>query len=150
MITIYPSIIVKEPGGYSVSFPDLNNITTDGKTLIEATEMAVDLLAAYIVGLKEDGQPVPAPSDITEINLDKYEKQLKKDGIKYTECFKQLISVDVNAYAREHFDKPVRKSVLISAFQNSEAIKYGINFSETLREALDIKIAEKRKTAIGK
>ena len=150
MITIYPSIIVKEPGCYSVSFPDLNDITTEGKSLNEAIEMAIDLLAGYMVGLKEDGEPIPSPTDINKINLDKYEKQLKKDGIEYTECFKQLISVDVNAYAREHFDKPVRKSVLISSFQNSEAIKYGINFSETLREALDIKIAEKRKIAIGK
>ena len=150
MITIYPSIIVKEPGCYSVSFPDLNDITTEGKSLNEAIEMAIDLLAGYMVGLKEDGEPIPSPTDINKINLDKYEKQLKKDGIEYSECFKQLISVDVNAYAREHFDKPVRKSVLISSFQNSEAIKYRINFSETLREALDIKIAEKRKIAIGK
>ena len=150
MITIYPSIIVKEPNGYSISFPDLNDITTDGKTLNEAMENAIDLLAGCIVGLKEDGEAIPAPSEINKIDLKKYEKQLHKDGIKYSECFTQLISVDVNAYAREHFDKPVRKSVVISSFQNTEAIKYGINFSETLREALDLKIAEKRRLALGK
>jgi hypothetical protein len=47
-----------------------------------------------------------------------------------------MVSVDVAAYAKEHFEKSVRKTLTIPAWLNSAALEQGINFSQTLQEAL--------------
>ena len=45
MLSAYPACFIKEEGGYSVIFPDLNHLATCGRTLDEAQNMAVDCLA---------------------------------------------------------------------------------------------------------
>ena len=45
MLSMYPACFYKEAEGYSVVFPDLNNLATQGDTFEEAMEMAVDCLA---------------------------------------------------------------------------------------------------------
>ena len=146
MTSIYPAIFTKEPNGYSVYLPDLDEATC-GKDLNEAMVMAIDLLAGSIYGLMEDGEAIPEATGIEAVDIEAYKNASRLDGVEFSDCFVQMVSVDVNAYAREHFDKPVRKSVVVSAYQNEKALRYGINFSETLREALDAKIAECRRLA---
>ena len=51
-----------------------------------------------------------------------------------------MVSVDVKAYAKEHFDKSVRKTLTIPAWLNTAAQEKGINFSKTLLEALMSKL----------
>ena len=49
MLSIYPACFFKEDNGrYSVVFPDLNWLSTQGDTLEEAVEMSVDCLAGYL------------------------------------------------------------------------------------------------------
>ena len=49
MLSIYPACFFKEAdGGYSVIFPDLNWLATQGDNLQDAMEMAVDCLAGYL------------------------------------------------------------------------------------------------------
>ena len=48
MLSMYPACFYKEAEGYSVVFPDLNNLATQGDTFEEAMEMAVDCLAGYL------------------------------------------------------------------------------------------------------
>ena len=48
MLSVYPACFFKEGNGYSVIFPDLNWLATQGDTLQEAMEMAIDCLAGYI------------------------------------------------------------------------------------------------------
>ena len=45
MLSIYPACFFKEDNGYSVIFPDLNYLATQGDTLEDAVAMAVDCLA---------------------------------------------------------------------------------------------------------
>ena len=45
MLSIYPACFFKEENGYSVIFPDLDNLATCGENLEEAMTMAVDCLA---------------------------------------------------------------------------------------------------------
>ncbi len=47
MLSAYPACFIKEDNGYSVIFPDLNDLATCVNTLDEALAMAVDCLAAY-------------------------------------------------------------------------------------------------------
>ena len=51
-----------------------------------------------------------------------------------------MVSVDVEAYAKTHFEKSVRKTLTIPAWLNAAALEQGINFSQTLQEALLAKV----------
>ena len=59
---------------------------------------------------------------------------------KYADAFTNMVSVDVKAYAKEHFDKSVRKTLTIPAWLNTAAQEERINFSKTLQEALKSKL----------
>ena len=61
---------------------------------------------------------------------------LKDKDVNIKEAFKTLVSVDVEEYAKLHFDKSVRKTLTIPAWLDKEARKAKINFSKTLQEAL--------------
>lgn len=51
-----------------------------------------------------------------------------------------MVSVDVPAYAKEHFERSVKKTLTIPAWLNKAALEQGINFSQVLQEALIAKI----------
>ncbi|MBI5374195.1 MAG: type II toxin-antitoxin system HicB family antitoxin [Candidatus Schekmanbacteria bacterium] len=53
-------------GGYMVVVPALPEICTDGRTLDEAREMAVDAIKCHCEGLLKDGLPVPDDVDLPE------------------------------------------------------------------------------------
>ena len=52
----------------------------------------------------------------------------------------RIVSVDVSEYAKEHFEKTVRKTLSIPEWLNNAAQEKKINFSKTLQEALIEKI----------
>ena len=72
MLSTYPAIFFKEENGYSVIFPDLNYLSTCGKTLDEAFSMAIDCLAGYLYWILQDEEPFPVSSSIDKV--DAYEK----------------------------------------------------------------------------
>lgn len=139
MLAMYPACFFKEKNGYSVVFPDLNYLATCGTTLENAMEMAVDCLAGYLRWCERDGDSIPAPSPMNEIDIEAVAKELDPDA-PLNDAFVNMVSVDVNAYAKEHFDKTVRKSLTIPAWLNDAACEMGINFSQTLKEALLTKV----------
>lgn len=140
MLTVYPACFFKEENeNYSVIFPDLNYLATCGNTLEEAMAMAIDCLAGYIHWLKQDGDPIPTPSALNDIDITTIANELYSDSL-YNESFVNLVSVDVEEYAKKHFEKSVRKTLTIPAWLNATALEQGINFSQTLQEALLAKI----------
>ena len=52
------------------------------------------------------------------------------------ESFVSMVSVDVASYAKEHFEKSVKKTLTIPAWLNNAALEKGINFSQVLQDAL--------------
>lgn len=133
MLSAYPACFVKEENGYSVIFPDLNNLATCGHTLDEALRMAVDCLAGYLYGLKKDGETAPAPSAPNQINV---EAILEEPEENFEEVFVNVVTVDVDEYAKVHFEKSVKKTLTIPAWLNAAALENNINFSQVLQEAL--------------
>ncbi len=136
MLSMYPACFFKEENGYSVIFPDLD-LATCGETMDEAMAMAVDCLAGRLRWLKQDGDPIPEPSPMSSIDPAAVSKELE---IEPGEAFVNMVSVDVEAYAKEHFDKSVRKTLTIPAWLNTVALEMDINFSQVLQEALLAKI----------
>ena len=139
MLSMYPTCFYKEEDGYSVIFPDLNYLATQGDSLEDAMEMAIECLTAYLHSCKVDGEAVPAPSNLTDVNPVDVSKEVSPDE-PVGESFVNMVSVDVEAYAKTHFEKSVRKTLTIPAWLNAAALEQGINFSQTLQEALLSKV----------
>ena len=133
MLTIYPACFYKESSGYSVIFPDLNYLATCGDTLEQSLEMAIDCLAGYIYSARMEGDEINAPSGLKSIDPAAVAKGLEFD---YNECFVNMVTVDVDEYAKTHLERPVKKTLTIPAWLNDTARSHNINFSAVLQEAL--------------
>ena len=99
--------------------------------------MAVDCLAGYLYTLKNNGDQAPPASAMSDVSLESVAKDLDADT---NGAFVNMVSVDVAEYAKEHFEKSVRKTLTIPAWLNVAAQERNINFSQTLQEALLAKI----------
>ena len=137
MLSIYPACFFKDETGYSVVFPDLNWLATNGRTEEEALNMAVDCLAGYLYTSDKCGDKVPKPSAMSDISLVTIANEL---DVNKDDAFINMVSVDVSEYAKEHFEKCVRKTLSIPEWLNNAAQEKKINFSKTLQEALIEKI----------
>ncbi len=135
MISMYPAIFYHEKNGhYSVVFPDLNHLATCGDTMQEATEMAVDCLAGYLYSEKKDGNEIPQPTPLDKIDI--HCEDDEDDDYSDGDLFVSMISVNVEEYAKTHFEKSVRKSLTIPKWLNDMAISRKVNFSMVLQKAL--------------
>lgn len=139
MLSIYPACFFKEDTGYSVVFPDLNWLSTCGDTLQSAMTAAVDCLAGYLYTCQQEGDTLPAPSSLEKIIPSEIAKELYSNASDI-DVLVNMVSVDVAAYAKENFQKSVKKTLTIPTWLNKAALEKGINFSQTLQEALLQKI----------
>ena len=98
---------------------------------------AIECLAGYLYILKMDGDDIPVASTMQDISLQKVAKELDADT---KGAFVNLVSVDVDEYAKAHFEKSVRKTLTIPAWLNTAAQERKINFSQTLQKALIAKV----------
>lgn len=142
MLAVYPACFYHDEDGYSVVFPDLNWLSTCGETMEEAMNMAVDCLAGHLYMSEKEGEAVPAPSALNAIDPLVVAKELDFDE-PIGEAFVNMVSVDVAAYAKTHFEKSVKKTLSIPAWLNQAALEKGINFSQVLQEALISKVSAK-------
>ena len=103
MLSMYPAFFYKEKeGGYSVIFPELG-ISTCGDDLNAAANMAVDCLAGFLYDLKLEKKTYPVAPDISALDPD-------KEYDEYESVFVNMVTVDVDEYARKHFEKSVKKT----------------------------------------
>ena len=123
MLFVYPAVFHKEKDSYWTEFPDLPGCYSYGADIAETMESAQEALSGYLITLIEDGKEFSPPSDITSIN--------PQDG------FTSLVSCDVNQYKDS---RAVKKTLTIPAWLNDRATSMGINFSQTLQDALVAKI----------
>ena len=121
MLSMYPAFFYKEKeGGYSVIFPELG-ISTCGDDLNAAANMAVDCLAGFLYDLKLEKKTYPVAPDISALDPD-------KEYDEYESVFVNMVTVDVDEYARKHFEKSVKKTLSIPQWLNDMAVEKGINF----------------------
>lgn len=134
MLSAYPACFLKDESGYSVIFPDLNYLATCGHTLEEAFEMAVDCLAGYLYTAKKEGENIPSPSALQSVDLQQISTEFADESVE--EQFVNIVTVDVDDYAKRHFERSVKKTLTIPAWLNDAALERNINFSQVLQEAL--------------
>ena len=62
----YPVIFEASDSGYGAYVPDLPGCVAAGETLEETRTLIEGAIAMHLKGMREDGEPIPAPS-ITEL-----------------------------------------------------------------------------------
>lgn len=121
---IYPAIFTPEAdSGFSVRFPDIEGCFTTGEDLEDALKMAYDALSLMLVHYEDEKKKIPDSSDILSVKLKKGE-------------FSSLICADTIAYRHTLNNMAVKKTLSIPAWLNDAATAAGINFSQTLQDAL--------------
>lgn len=125
----YPAIFhTAQEGGFWVSFPDLPECLTEGDSMEEAYQMAIEALGLSITERIKDHEDLPIPSLPAQIEQEDTDSHLV------------IIQFDLDAYRRKHNSRAVKKTLSIPEWLNEEATAMGINFSQVLQEALLTKI----------
>lgn len=120
----YPAVFHEaEEGGFWITFPDFQGCFSQGETMEEAYEMAIDALGLYISDMEKEKMVLPNPTKPTDIVLE------NKSSV-------VIIEFDIDAYRRKHNSRAVKKTLTIPEWLNEEAMALGINFSQVLQEAL--------------
>lgn len=124
----YPAIMKQENDGiYSVEFPDIDGCVTSGSSLPEAIEMAEDALCLMLYDMEEEGETIPAPSDLKTVQ-------------KSTDEIVSLVCCDTIEYRKLYNNKAVKKTLTIPAWLNTLAERADLNFSSVLQDALKLRL----------
>jgi predicted RNase H-like HicB family nuclease len=119
----YIAVIHKEKGSeYGVSFPDFAGCISFGKTLDEAKKNAAEALSFHIEGMLEDGEKIPAPTLMENIEVEK----------KYQSSIVIFIEVEPKIKAK----KP-------------KFVRFNVTMEEDFLEMVDDFTAEKNYTRSG-
>lgn len=120
----YPAIFHNDKkGGYWISFPDFPECMTQGETMKEAYEMAVEAMGLCIDDRLKNEESLPEVSAPVDYILQEGD-------------FSCLIEFDLVQYRKKHNTKSVKKTLSIPEWLNEAAMEHDINFSQVLQEAL--------------
>ena len=120
---VYPAIFYYDNDGISIEFPDLPGCLSCADTLDKAVKNAKEALGLHLYGMECDGDNIPQPSDIRDIDVE--------DGgiLILVEVFMPPVRERIN-------NRFVKKTLSIPYWLNAEAESKGVNFSQTLQQAL--------------
>ena len=124
---IYPAIFSFDSDGISIEFPDLPGCLPCATTVESAMKNAKEALALHLYGMEKDNDDIPEPTDIRSIRIDKNQTIT-------------LIEIPMNVFREKMKNRTVKKTLTIPAWLNTEAENQGINFSQTLQDALKQKL----------
>ena len=105
---VYPAVFYEEEGKISVIFPDLGNLATFGDNVADAMRMAQDACGLHLFTALRDGDSLPAPSPLSEINPAAILKEFEMESAAES-AFVNMVLVDMTEYARQHSDKAVKR-----------------------------------------
>ena len=119
----YPAVFTYEEGEeIAVVFPDLD-VATSGENDDDALLSARELLGCVMFGLEEDGEPIPAPTALSAVELAPSERAV-------------LVDVYMPSVRMAQNNKSVNRTVTLPAWLNAAALERNINFSQVLQDAL--------------
>lgn len=119
---VYPILLTAAGNDYIVDIPDFN-ISTEGKNIADAIDMARDAICLTGITYQDDNIAIPAASDIKDI--------IAKDNQILT-----LVDCDFDEYRKSIDNKAVKKNCTLPSWLNKKAEAAHINFSSVLQEAL--------------
>ncbi|HUW63105.1 MAG TPA: type II toxin-antitoxin system HicB family antitoxin [Spirochaetia bacterium] len=121
---VYPAVFFPEGDGrYNVRVPDLPGCRTFGDNIADAIDMARDAVSMWLCDAEDKNEPIPKFSEPSALECP-------------PEGYVSLIDADTTEYRRENDNRAVKKTLSIPSWLNAKAEKAGINFSQTLQDAL--------------
>ncbi len=123
MKNAYPIVLTKGEKNIVVSIPDFG-IGTQGMTIPDAIEMARDAIGLLGIDMEDDGEELPASSDLKSI-IEEHPSDIVS-----------LVDVDFSEYRRRNDMKTVKKNCTLPSWLCVEAEKAKINFSQILQAAI--------------
>ena len=123
----YHAIFTYEQDGVHVTFPDLPGCVTFGKDEDEAIRMAREALALHLYGMEQDNDEIPESSGLKLL--------AKNEALEANETF-FLVEAFMPAFRDKQSKRFVKKTLSIPYWLNVEAERQGINFSQTLQQAI--------------
>lgn len=142
MLVTYPALFYYDDtdgtgAPYFVTFPDFEHSATQGENMADAMAMASDWLGIMLADIIEKGQEVPIPSDISTLSLvENNPFKDEPDFLHYEErkSFVSMVVVDVAEYLGSQ--EPVKKTLTIPRWADTLGRELGLNFSQTLTDAI--------------
>ena len=116
-----------EEDSVGVRFPDLPGCIAVGDTTEQALEDAKSSLALHLYGMEQDGEPIPAPSDIRSLKLEEGDVPA-------------MVEVNMKIYRARFLTRSVKKTLTIPYWLDLAAEDAGLNFSQELQNALKAKL----------
>lgn len=124
----YPSVFTYEPDcEIAVTFPDLG-VATSGVDERDALMSARELLGITIFGMEQDGDELPVPSHVNDVEVEDNERAI-------------LVDVFMPSIRMANVNKSVTRTVTLPAWLNALAMENGENFSQVLQEGLRRRLA---------
>lgn len=120
---IFPAVFDFADDGISIEFPDLPGCLPCADNVEEAVKNAKEALMLHLFGMEQDGEEVPQPTSVGKIKLESNQSLV-------------LIDVFMPPFRERQNNRYVKKTLSIPSWLNAEAEHYGINFSQTLQNAL--------------
>ena len=119
----YPAVFTFEPGKeIAVVFPDLDSATS-GENEDDALLSARELLGCVMNGLEEDGEPITAPTPLSDIQTKPNQRAV-------------LVDVYMPSVRLASVNRSVCRIVTLPAWLNAAAQERNVNFSQVLQDAL--------------
>ena len=128
----YAAIFSYEEDGVHVVFPDLPGCITFGADEDEAVRMAREALALHIYGMEQDGDEIPQPSSLRML--------AEQEDLQENEVF-MLVEAFMPTFRERESKRFVKKTLSIPYWMNAEAERIGLNFSQTLQNAIAQKLS---------
>lgn len=128
-IFVYPVILSYEKSetgfDYLVTIPDFDGLT-QGKDITDAIMMARDYIGLALVELEKAGKEFPLSNSV---RYDVADNDIET-----------LVDIDLNKFKAQDDNKVIKKTLSIPNYLNTLGVEAGINFSQTLTEALKEKL----------
>ena len=119
----YPAVFTYVPGQeIAVDFPDLK-AATSGINEDDALISARELLGCVLFGLEEDGENIPAPTSLSDMQVKENERAV-------------LVDVYMPSIRMAQVNRSVNRTVTLPAWLNAVALEHNVNFSQILQDAL--------------
>ena len=128
----YTAIFSYEKAGVHVVFPDLPGCITFGVDEEEAVRMAREALALHIYGMEQDREAIPQPSPLQTLAE---QEELQKNEMFF------LVEAFMPSFREKQNKRFVKKTLSIPYWMNAEAERIGLNFSQTLQNAIVQKLS---------
>ena len=120
---MFPAVFEPVDDSIGVYYPDLPGCVSEGSNESDAVRMGKEALSLHLYGMEEDGDDIPAPSSVRDIDIDPHE-------------YVVMIEVWMPPFRDKMHDRSVKKTLTIPKWLDDVAREHRINYSHVLQDAL--------------